>query len=84
MKKFTLSKKDLDTMASEVGAKEISVNPDLSDDPFDSEDFQQRTVSFNKDKLAWITSNREYLNCVRLEDSGFADIRDELDDSRSL
>lgn len=84
MKKFTLSEKDLNTMASEVGAREVVDAPDLSDDPFDSEDFQQRTLSFNKDKLAWITSNREYLNCIRLDDSGFADIRDELDDSRSL
>ena len=71
-------------MASEVGAREASVYPDLSCEPFDSGDFQQRTVSFNKDKLAWIASNREYLNSIILGHSGFANIRDELDDSRSL
>lgn len=88
MKKIVISKKTLDELASEAGVLNKELDPsDISVDPIDKLDNNDKVIKFNYNKITWITEDRTSFNCLFLNEDEAVyndEIKDSIEDLRSL
>ena len=88
MKKMVISKKTLDELASEAGVLNKEIEPsDVSVDPVDKVNNNDKVIRFNYDKITWMTEDKTSFNCLWLNEDEATynvQIKDSIEDLRSL